>query len=53
MKRTNRQVSPETRKRMAEAKKGSKNPRYNVKVSDETRKKISESMIKYWATIPY
>jgi hypothetical protein len=53
MKRISRKVSEETKQRMSQAKRGSKNPRYHQKVSDETRKKISEALKRYWEKIPY
>lgn len=36
-------ITDETRRKISEAKKGAKNPRYGVAVSDETRKKMSEA----------
>ena len=51
-KRISRKISEDVRKKMSLAKLGNKNPRYNQIVSQETRRKISESLIKYWATIP-
>ena len=53
MKRTNRKVSDETRKKMSEAKLGSKNGRYHQIVSSETRRRISEGLKRYWEKIPY
>ena len=53
MKRITRKVSEETRKKMSEAKLGSKNGRYHQKVSEETRRRISEGLKRYWEKIPY
>lgn len=45
MKRINRKVSEETKKKISESMKGKKK-------SEETKRKMSESMKKYWETIP-
>lgn len=51
-KRISRKVKEVTRRKMSDAKKGNKNPRYHKRVSNETRKKISDAMRNYWASIP-
>ena len=53
MKRINRKVSEDTKRKMSQAKLGNKNPRYNQRVQEETRRKISESLKRYWEKIPY
>ena len=45
MKRVNRRLSEETKRKISDAMRGKKK-------SEETRKKMSESMKKYWEGIP-
>lgn len=45
-KRTQRKLSAEVREKISQGLKGRKH-------SDETKRKMSESMKKYWSTIPY
>lgn len=51
-KRIYREPSEETKIKMSEAKKGTKNINYGKQRSFETRQKISEKMIEYWKDIP-
>ena len=45
-KRTQRKLSAETREKISQSMLGKKH-------SEETKRKMSESMKKYWSTIPY
>lgn len=45
MKRINRNLSEETKKKISESMKGRKK-------SEETKRKMSESMKKYWESVP-
>ena len=45
MKRVNRKLSEETKRKISESMKGKKK-------SEETKRKMSESMKKYWETVP-
>lgn len=51
-KRIFREPSEDTKIKMSEAKKGTKNVNYGKQRSLETRQKISEKMIEYWKNIP-
>lgn len=51
-KRIYREPSEETKSKMSEAKKGTKNVNYGKQRSLEIRQKISEKMIEYWKNIP-
>lgn len=51
-KRIYREPSEETKIKMSEAKKGSKNVNYGKQRSEEIRLKISASLREYWKNIP-
>ncbi len=51
-KRLNRIINSQTRHKMSEAKRGSRNPNYGKHLTEQQRRKISLAMRRYWATIP-
>jgi hypothetical protein len=50
--RKNRKMSEETKKKISFSMTANKNPFYGKVHSDHEKKMISESMRKYWETIP-
>lgn len=52
MKRVNRCVSEETKKKMSIAKQGAKNPMYGKSHSEVSKQRISKSLTEYWSNIP-
>ena len=50
--RVNREVSLETRMKQSAKKQGELNPNYQRPRNSETKQKISQSLQRYWQTIP-
>jgi hypothetical protein len=52
MKREFREPSDETRQKMSLRKQGCNNPQFGKARDEETKEKISQSLQRYWQTIP-